>query len=211
MGMAHKPPSSSYVRLRHITGHALERLRERSNELMVSHLTGTHLGNLIDTKVEENIREGRVEDIVDRSSAHDPILSRVVTIPEWELAALVRADSDRKNGEVVVTLLTSEMVEANRAHGRWEWLKDTPMGKLKDVKAPPMERRITVDAPPHEFELYIVAWEESQGRGRRVVYREVDEAGLKSFLLGLGDKAENARVYKITEIKLKVEVTLEGT
>jgi hypothetical protein len=126
----------TYRRHRSIGAGAITRLRECASRDLKCR-SDYDLGNLLDSAVHEAMADdARVELVLDEG-----IMSKVVDIShvlDANARALVRMAT---TGEHVLTVLTPEQADANRAGGRWKKPDDKPtaLAKLGDkLKLPPL-------------------------------------------------------------------------
>jgi hypothetical protein len=132
MAKAHKPPAATYQRKFRITSHAIERFRERVDEEFKS-LGDAAAGNLLD----ERIRFGSEERYIDHSNegryaAETSIAYKLENRNGSSCYAIVRDN-------VVMTVLSPEMVDANRRSGLWTDAPDPLDGREVGV-TPAMSR-----------------------------------------------------------------------
>lgn len=155
MAKAHKAPMDTYTRNNVITSHAIERFRERFASWLTKEgiLADSAVGNLIDRLVTE-ADASRIEELVDNTSG-EPVLTRLVDISDPDrfgkgmgAIAVTRRDASGPSHNTrfaVVTVLTTEMVDANKRSGAYvsaDLKKLNPSGQkpfaaLKDMKVTP--------------------------------------------------------------------------
>lgn len=155
MAKAHKAPMDRYTRQHVISPHAIERMRERFNSWLQKEgiLSDQAVGNLLDQLVCEAEPEQKTE-LIDNSSG-DPLPTTLVELndparfgPGLSAVALVRPDKEGR-GRVVVTVLTQEMVAANKRSGAYvkpDFTRLTdghrPFSVLKDMKIENQETNV---------------------------------------------------------------------
>jgi hypothetical protein len=121
VGKAHKAPPSTYQRQFIITGHALQRFRERVEKEFAAR-SDFDLGNLLDERIRTCGKCQTVEDLrnIDAETRVFEIESRAGDV----YYAVVRDDT-------VVTVLDRRMLEVNFENGSWKrGPMNTPFAKL---------------------------------------------------------------------------------
>lgn len=122
MGMANKPPKSTYKRKFHIVSHASnERYRDRFRGTDIGHMEEEHLANYIDSKVVQARKNKEGIEIID---THDGSPGEVVPFGDGtKLWALLKPNNNRHMSKkfpfAIVTVLTDWQAKRSLSGGRW--------------------------------------------------------------------------------------------
>ena len=232
MGMAHKAPLDTYNRKYNVTDHAVQRLRERLPDPMKAmYRVDADLINALDKAVFDAVQQKKYETIVD---GEDTETSLVVNIGDSfdDCHALVKTDTKLWSGlQYVATVLSTEMVEKNKANPGWGWKfrgsVDSKLGSLAEKLRPLVDAKAispVAPAAPTEKSLEDIA--EALRRvlisipGSEAVDRIVSVSEAKEMVanhLSAGHSRDHITVMKAlvcwkpveTKVKvLKVEVDL---
>lgn len=215
------PSDRAYVRRRNIAPHAIFRIRERLVTIEEVSRPEFEIANMLDAAVDRGITDGHTEAVSDNGEA-----SLIVSLePTFsELWALVRRNRWQGNqcAQVIVTVLTSRMVQANRVSGRWvastadEATTARAVAKKEDVRigtslAPALAH--VVPGPPAEAKSLIPVNVEKIGpllvgfEDKGVMRYELVTASLVgdrvSALMHLG---QHPKVYRQVQVRVRVEI-----
>ncbi len=200
--MQKKPRSKRY---RFVSGHAIERLRERIITLGThQHRLDIDLEQWLDAAVENAIRRGDVKTIMDRGHP-----ARVVDITldlDAPAFALIKTNTHKSAefAEVVMTVMDGEMVE-QLEKGRWRDDKFRPLaeGLAKVTLAPPEP------AEPVLHEEFLISYVGSDGLAHELVPRTRLKTMLVELALESGVEEETIRVWREVPSTVKVSVEVE--
>lgn len=204
-------------RYRFVSGHALERLRERIIQLDLDHRLDADLEQWLDSAIEHAIRRGDVEAIMDR---HEPAkladIAKDLGAPAF---ALVKTNTHEKAeyAEVIVTVMDDVMVTQYR-NGRWRDSKFRPLAsglakvRLRDPvvevkpepKPEPMPKKTETQTEPKDF---LVTYHRNDAPLQEIV----SPVRLKPYLVQLALDAgiDNIRVWREVPMNLQVSVDLK--
>lgn len=142
MGMANKPPKSTYKRRFHIVSHASnERYRDRFRGTSVGHLEEEHLANYIDEKV---VQARKNKEGIEITDAHDNSPGEIVPFgDDSKLWALVKPNNNRHMSKkfpfAIVTVLTDWQAKRSLSGGRWIRRGKTPAASKQAFTLPSSE------------------------------------------------------------------------
>jgi hypothetical protein len=128
MGKAYKAPPNNYDRVRYVSHHAIQRLRERFPTIESTHAgvgfrSDTDLGNWIDQLTERAIRRGDAQLVIEKKTQSEQKLVKLNTSIAMFAVVDTNDRGDKPEAEAIVTVLTDDMVTRYR-ECRW----DTALG-----------------------------------------------------------------------------------
>lgn len=134
MAMAGRAPLQVYTRKYFISGHCIERIRERMSARKATHLDDDSLGNRIDEALVDAIAAGLVTHILDNGTP-----AKIVNVTDAfqeGLHILVKPDEKKLNyAEAAVTVFTTNQYESSMKIKKWPLL-----GAKEQTKMPTRSR-----------------------------------------------------------------------
>jgi hypothetical protein len=173
MGQAHRAPEGTYVRQYQIAAHAVGRFRERIGDTAsATYRDDEDLANRIDSAIVAAVATGSVEEIIDDGEP-TKLINLTQTLDDT-LFALIKSNKRSGPKEVVLTLLTAEMVETNRNSHKWV---RPGLGTLADVAKVDLTRvvrpmKTACPVVPAALERRMITYYSVDGKGPQCVQYE---------------------------------------
>lgn len=179
MAKAYKAPNN-YERVRYVTHHAVQRLRERLTGL--DHRPDTDLLNWIDHQTDLAMRAGFVQSVVEKKTGIEQKLVKLDVEGGIVFAVVSTNDrADKPEAEAIVTILSEEMVTRYR-ETRWDTdlghkpfagiigaLKDE-LGDLPDAAVIcPTCQEVMCECPAEDYQV-----DHGRGAGYRIARAQTD-------------------------------------
>jgi hypothetical protein len=207
MGHAWRAPDASYVRQYQVAGHAVLRLRQRIQQLAnATYRSDDDLANGIDAAVNSAVAHGLVEKILD-----DGEETKLVDLTRTfdDLFALVKQNKRPGPKEVILTLLTTSMVEVSRRTSRWTKPTLGTLADVVDIKMLASQVK-PMKAPSPTVELRMVSYRTTDGKTHHEMYEKTHVAAEISQLCATQDVVtDSIELWKRVSFKPRMVVDME--